>query len=345
MTVFFMLVSGEHRHLPKAEVGAILEAEGLPFRMLEDSNRLLRLEAPPPAGLAVSKRSAFCRLCGVELLHCKASLGDILSSLQALGSEIGLNSGESFAVRVWRTGDSQSPLTGFEVEKAVGRVLLTMERDLRVDLRRPRKLFVGILSGRSFTFGLSVDGEGRKYFSSRTPRRKPFFHPSSLQPKIARCMVNLSRAAGGKILYDPFCGTGSILIEAGLMGLEALGGDLRKKMVKGTKVNLQHYGVENVHLTLANALAPPIRQVDAVSTDPPYGRAATTAGVPIPVLYRKFLEEIGLILKPQGYMCIAAPSTLPLEETAEEYGFKTVGRYSIYVHRSLTREIYVLRRM
>lgn len=339
-----MLVSGEHRCLPKAEVEAILEAEGFSFRQLEHSNRLLRLEAPPSACRAVSKRAAFCQLCGVELVHCEASLKEIVSSLEAQPLEVGLNPGESFAVRVWRTGDSRISLTGSEVEKAVGRVLLAQGEARRVDLKRPKKLFAGILSGQKFVFGISVDRGERKGFSSRAPRKKPFFHPSSLQPKIARCMVNLSRAAEGETVYDPFCGTGTILIEAGLIGLEALGGDLRRKMVRGAKVNLGRYGVENAHLTLANALALPMRQVDAVATDPPYGRAATTAGVPASTLYRKFLEEIGRVLKPRGYMCIASPSTVPLEEMAEEHGFRAVEKHSIYVHKSLTRDIYVLRR-
>ncbi len=57
-----------------------------------------------------------------------------------------------------------------------------------------------------------------------------------LPPKLSQVMLNL---AGGKSVYDPFCGTGTILIEAILAGKKAKGSDLQTVNIEGTKSNLQ----------------------------------------------------------------------------------------------------------
>jgi len=46
-------------------------------------------------------------------------------------------------------------------------------------------------------------------------------------------MVNLSGAR--REVLDPFCGTGGVLIEAGLIGLEVYGFDIQQSMVEGCK--------------------------------------------------------------------------------------------------------------
>ena len=48
----------------------------------------------------------------------------------------------------------------------------------------------------------------------RRPRARPFFHPAAIFPKLSRALVNLSRVGAGEVFLDPFCGTGSLLLEA-----------------------------------------------------------------------------------------------------------------------------------
>lgn len=64
-----------------------------------------------------------------------------------------------------------------------------------------------------------------------------------LPPKLAQILVNMAvgSKAGGRVL-DPFCGTGTVLQEALLMGCEAYGTDLAEKMVKYTAKNLEWLG-------------------------------------------------------------------------------------------------------
>lgn len=78
-------------------------------------------------------------------------------------------------------------------------------------------------------------------------RRKPYVeaHKGMLPPKVARIMVNLALGHlddsvwdDSPVLYDPFCGTGTVLLEAILRGCKIIGSDLDSGAVTGTKQNL-----------------------------------------------------------------------------------------------------------
>jgi tRNA G10 N-methylase Trm11 len=57
-----------------------------------------------------------------------------------------------------------------------------------------------------------------------------------LPPKLSQIMINLAGNTDG-ILYDPFCGTGTILMEGMLMGRAVQGSDLEEVNTKGTYNN------------------------------------------------------------------------------------------------------------
>ena len=58
-----------------------------------------------------------------------------------------------------------------------------------------------------------------------------------LPPKLARMLINLARTQETRTLIDPFCGSGSVLMEAALTGLEAVGFDNNRKAVEDSKEN------------------------------------------------------------------------------------------------------------
>ena len=60
-----------------------------------------------------------------------------------------------------------------------------------------------------------------------------------LPPKLARIMLNLSRLTTNEIVLDPFCGSGTVLSEAALLGCSQLiGSDLSLEALEGSKANL-----------------------------------------------------------------------------------------------------------
>lgn len=78
---------------------------------------------------------------------------------------------------------------------------------------------------------------------------KPFRDPKMgmLPPKLAQIMINLAEPnleRPCKTIYDPFCGSGTILMEALLQGKKAIGSDIDQVAVDGTIKNL-NWLVEN----------------------------------------------------------------------------------------------------
>lgn len=64
-----------------------------------------------------------------------------------------------------------------------------------------------------------------------------------LPPKLAQIMINLAlpeMLPENHIVYDPFCGMGTILQESYLMGLAAYGSDESEKMITASETNLNH---------------------------------------------------------------------------------------------------------
>lgn len=59
-----------------------------------------------------------------------------------------------------------------------------------------------------------------------------------MPPKLAQIMLNLAGLKPGQPFYDPFCGTGGILVEGVGMGLKCFGSDISPEAVEKAKHNL-----------------------------------------------------------------------------------------------------------
>jgi len=157
-------------------------------------------------------------------------------------------------------------------------------------------------------------------------------------------MVNLSLIRKNETLLDPFCGTGGILIEGGLIGANVVGSDLKKDMVKGCRENLDSYKIKNYKLFQSDVGNVPskIDEVDAVVTDFPYGRATTTNREGIVSLYKRAFDSIRRVLKDERRAVVSIP-----DMEAVELGSKCLDLIEVHpfrVHRSLTRYITVYKK-
>ncbi len=59
-----------------------------------------------------------------------------------------------------------------------------------------------------------------------------------IPPKLAQIMLNLANVNENNTVLDPFCGTGSILMEAAMRHSKLYGSDIKQLMLDYTKVNL-----------------------------------------------------------------------------------------------------------
>ena len=338
----FFLLKGDHPTLPAAEVEAIMEAEGFRYALRRGAPQVLRCRAALGSSAAVARRAYYTRMCAEELSVSGDSPSAVLSAMRGVDFRRQLKPGERFSVSLRRVRRSASDVDLHGLRDRIARLIRNQTRS-ELDLDRPDVKFLGLFSGGSFYFG-RVLVEVEKRLEERRARRRPFFHPSTLQPKLAGCMVNLTRVRPPEPLLDPFCGAGALLMEAGALGCRPVGMDLSPVMVEGSRRNLTHFGLGPHDLMVGDARRLPLREIGAVATDPPYGRISSTRGADVESLYHAFFDGVADLLSPGGCLCVSAPRALRVSDLARGAGFKHVESHLIPVHGSLTREVAVFRR-
>jgi tRNA (guanine10-N2)-dimethyltransferase len=220
-----------------------------------------------------------------------------------------------------------------------------MKGDVQVDLEAPDVLFLGLITRDRFYFGVHLATQNRRAFSQRRSPRRPFFNPDTIHPKIARAMVNLSRSPPGGLFLDPFCGSGGLLLEAVSIGSIPIGVDNDYRILRGCRRNLNYFHTPFFGL-LADARTLPFRfqTIDAIAMDPPYGRSSSTRKLGIATLLKASLKRIRDAVTPGKHICFAVPLELFEKSIIDSKDYAVKEEHSVYVHRSLTRHIVVLRR-
>jgi tRNA (guanine10-N2)-dimethyltransferase len=260
----------------------------------------------------------------------------------------------SVAVRA-RDVRGETGVSTSRAERELGAVLV--DRGFSVDLDDPDHELRAL-----FTDGVCLLGwlaaESVRDFGDRRPSDRPFFQPGGMAPLDARAFANIAGAGPGTRLLDPMCGTGGVLIEAGLVGSDVVGSDAQWKMVRGSLANLDAYlggGADagerpdadaprsSVDYAVARADATdlPFRDdaFDAAVFDVPYGRQSKVARHDLRELTAGALAEAARVC-PRAVV-VADRS---LHEVARETGWRLDRRFERRVHRSLTRHVHVLDR-
>ncbi len=346
MPKLFFLLSGENESLPAAEVKAILEAEDYSYSNPEEFDQVLRLDSNLESVKVVQIRSAYTRVCAAELMVANATYADISEAASKVDFSTVIQPGESFVVRINRIKNyADAEINTMTLEVKLGGQILKQTPGAKVNLKNPDKTLIGIITDNKLILGLKLTDITSKTFSERRPRKKPFFHPSAMPSKMARCMVNLSHAKAESVLLDPFCGTGTSLIEATFIGCRAVGIDAQRRMVHGTKKNVEFFNIKAEGILRADSRKIPLTKVDAIITDPPYGRSSSTLKSTTKQLVLDVLKASYQLLGQGQRICIASPKTLNISRLGEELGFRHVESHFAYVHATLTREIAVFEKV
>lgn len=76
---------------------------------------------------------------------------------------------------------------------------------------------------------------------TKRDRSKPYSDRKKgmIPPKVARMMVNIGAGNTPQTVFDPFCGTGTVLAESLMVGHNVVGSDLDGKATAGTEKNLE----------------------------------------------------------------------------------------------------------
>lgn len=142
-----------------------------------------------------------------------------------------------------------------------------------------------------------------------------------LPPKLAKIMVNLAEIDTDAVILDPFCGSGTILTEALLMGYKnALGGDISDKAVADARKNIEWLKLKNGRVIKCDAASlskcfPP-NSIDAIITEPflgpPLKGRETNQQIQkiveeLTQLYLAGLREFTKVLRPNGVIIMIWP--------------------------------------
>ena len=156
--------------------------------------------------------------------------------------------------------------------------------------------------------------ESRPYISEET----------STSPKLCRTLLNLAGARTGDTVLDPFCGSGTLLMEAALLGMKCIGVDIDGNAVNGAKQNLKWLSRDLGEKKIFRIIKGDSREidhlidekVDAVAFEPELGpvykeRPTREEAVfqisELTDLYRRVIQKLGKILRPEGRIALTIP--------------------------------------
>lgn len=182
-----------------------------------------------------------------------------------------------------------------------------------------------------------------------------------LPPKLAQILLNLTLGdLPNQTVYDPFCGTGTILVEAGLKQHQLIGSDLEPRLVAATRQNLaavnlkaelfQHDATQKIarkfpFVVTEGLLGPPLNQE-------PRPQVQTKIFANLTKLYLKFFQnlqatKVGITFpffaSGQNPATCLAPKILPL---LKKYGWHNTLKQRLLYKRPqqvVGREIVILR--
>jgi tRNA G10 N-methylase Trm11 len=188
-------------------------------------------------------------------------------------------------------------------------------------------------------------------------------------PKLAKMMINL----GGrqKKIFDPFCGSGTFLMEAALLGFKKIyGSDVSEKAVADTKKNLawlkEKYNfsadIEVRQCDVRNSYACWNKKFDFIATEPYLGPAlrgkissekALALRKELEKNYREYLTALSKILEKNGLLVIIVPfiigenGIVKISLKIEGAGLEAVREPIPYCRpdQKVGREIYILRKV
>ena len=264
----------------------------------------------------IARRASFVRVSG-QILRKMSGL-----FLNEDNFEI-LKNAKTFVCRIINLSAKQFNIQ--ELESSMGDMISKFSH-AEVELEDPDITIYLIFTDEENFFGFS------KRIKEENRPKKIKNYPHELDWKLTRVMINLIGLKEGETVCDPFCGTGTTLLEAESMGIHAIGLDFDEKMYKISKENLKANGYKSkVFKSDFQELSKISGKFDGIVTDLPYGRASKASEKPEEIL-KKFFS----IMPKRKRMAI-----MYKKELDSDLKLSGLKKYEIYRHKSLTRTILI----
>ncbi|RCH79166.1 hypothetical protein CU098_001341, partial [Rhizopus stolonifer] len=129
--------------------------------------------------------------------------------------------------------------------------------------------------------GKLVATGSRELVNKYNLKKRKYLGTTSMDAELSLVMANQALAAPGKLVYDPFVGTGSFLFTCAHFGAYTLGSDIDGRQIRGKgkagiysnveQYNLQGRVLDTLVFDVCHSPWRSHEWIDAIVTDPPYG--------------------------------------------------------------------------
>lgn len=152
--------------------------------------------------------------------------------------------------------------------------------------------------------------------------------PAATHPTLAALLAWAGRPRKGEVVWDPFCGSGTELIECAMLtpGLHLRGSDIEASAIKAARANFRDAPIEpeTVDLRKQDALSarPHHRKtpVSLILSNPPMGRRVTVDGDGMRQLLHDFVAHAARVLGPGGRVVWLSPAARTTALAADRAG-------------------------
>ena len=172
---------------------------------------------------------------------------------------------------------------------------------------------------------------------------KKYSLPATLKPNIAYAMLSLAETTRKDKVLDPFCGVGTIPLEAASIGETARGIDINPEAIKKAQKNAKR---ANKPALFKKGDATETRlereSIDKIVTNMPFGKQSKLEQKRI--FFNRLLREMSRILKPHGKAVLLTTSYQQIRESVKEtreFSIAQVRSISLY---GLTPTILILKK-
>ena len=260
----YLFVLGRDPQLSVLEAVTYLTTRGIPFTIKNYDDEVLLLEARPFAYKEVIKD-----LAGIQKIGTPISFENVIFTKDKI----------KYNVEYYGESDEEefkAQLKAAFKEQKVKPIHKTIRGPS--DLEKHRILQDGyeFLVYNDIIFKTDAVSNPRSY---EERDKKPFFDVKrTISIRLARMLINIAAVKPGKTILDPYAGTGTIMQEAIILGINAIGIDSDKETCEGCNKNL--YWVRKTYHTKAEwsiinkdarRLATYIDHVDAIVSEPYLG--------------------------------------------------------------------------
>lgn len=347
--IYDIIVSGDRTTLYFDEIISLLNAYGIHYELVDKISKVLRIKIfynHINLGNILSKSSSIR-----YIIEEKIYVED-LDNLDKKLSTVEWNdlSLKSFKVFFLKIGKKKKNIHFRKImTNIVKDIYDKIGQKTRVDVHNPDvKIIIICIDSKTLIVGKIINEFRGDRFRFRDPKAKVFRHPSMLTVKDARVLYNLSltKPCENSVLLDPFCGTGSILIEGGIERSYSIGVELKRNLIINALKNLREYNLHQyIDLINADSTLLPFRNCvfDCIATDPPYGKLASINKRENCDLLGKFISQSFNILKKNSRITIMYTDKYRncILEELKKRDIILISEYSFTVHNELTRIIIV----